>query len=197
MIDALGEWVSQPAYFCACGGESAGTTGARNSSISPRGPFCVRYGAVSLGILKDRELRASCADVLTQTCLAADPRFVCNGDRVDHNDALTAIIEDVFADCTARDVTGLLDRAGIASARLRTPCEVISHKQLRARGRWRRVGTPGGEIEALLPAGYVVGHESVMADGPALGRHNSVSRADFRAKASMRQQARPGSWGRK
>ena len=41
MIDALGEWMSQPAYFSRYGQEPPRRTGARHPSISPYGPFRV------------------------------------------------------------------------------------------------------------------------------------------------------------
>jgi itaconate CoA-transferase len=55
MIDALGEWMSQPAYFSRYGGEPPRRTGARHPSISPYGPFAVADGAVFFGIQNERE----------------------------------------------------------------------------------------------------------------------------------------------
>jgi hypothetical protein len=45
MIDALAEWMTQPAYFSRYGGEPARRTGTRHPSISPYGPFNTRDGA--------------------------------------------------------------------------------------------------------------------------------------------------------
>ncbi len=41
MIDALAEWMTQPVYFSAYGGQPLPRTGARHPSISPYGPFTV------------------------------------------------------------------------------------------------------------------------------------------------------------
>jgi itaconate CoA-transferase len=189
MIDALGEWMSQPAYFSRYGQEPPRRTGARHPSISPYGPFRVRDGAVFLGIQNDREWFAFCRDILRQDDLATDPRFAGNPDRVAHHDELTAIIEDSFAALTAEEVTGLLDRAGIACARLRTPEEFTRHPQLRARDRWRPVSTVGGDIDALLPPVQVAGQEPVMGPVPALGQHTEAIRAEFgtAARADKRE----------
>jgi itaconate CoA-transferase len=181
MIDALGEWMSQPAYFSRYGQEPPRRTGARHPSISPYGPFRVRDGAVFFGIQNDREWLAFCRDVLRRAGLATDPRFAANPDRVAHHDELTAIIEGSFAALTAEDVTGLLDRAGIACARLRTPEELTRHPQLRARDRWQPVRTPGGDIDALLPPVQAAGQEPVMGPVPALGQHTEAIRAEFGA----------------
>jgi itaconate CoA-transferase len=181
MLDALGEWMNQPAYFSRYGQEPPRRTGARHPSISPYGPFRVSGGSVFLGIQNEREWLVLCRDILRRGNLATDPRFAANPDRVAHNDELTAIIEDCFASRSADEVSDMLEQAGIASARLRTPEEFTRHPQLRARGRWRRVRTPGGEIDALLPPVEAAGQEPVMGPVPALGEHTEAVRAEFLA----------------
>ena len=39
MLDALGEWMSQPYLYSVYGGEPPRRTGARHASISPYGPY--------------------------------------------------------------------------------------------------------------------------------------------------------------
>ena len=46
-----------------------------------------------------------------------------------------------------------LDEAQIANARMNDMHDVWQHPQLKARGRWTEVGTPGGPDPALLPPG--------------------------------------------
>lgn len=183
LLDALGELMMQPAYFSHYGGEPPRRTGARHPSISPYGPFKVADGAVFFGIQNEREWLVLCHDVLHRGDLAADPRFASNPDRVAHNDELTAIIEESFRTLSAEQVSDALETAGIASARLRAPAELTRHPQLRARNRWRTVGTPGGEIEALLPPVEMAGADPVMGPVPALGEHTEAIRAEFGAAA--------------
>jgi itaconate CoA-transferase len=184
MIDALGEWMSQPAYFSRYGREAPRRTGARHPSIAPYGPYQTGDGTVFLGIQNDREWAVLCAEILKRPELAADPRFRDNTDRVANNAELAAIIEQCFAGLSADQVTGLLEDAGIANARLRTPEEFTRHPQLRARRRWRQVRTPGGDIDALLPPVDVAGQQPVMGPVPALGEHTEAIRAEFGAPAS-------------
>ncbi|HEY7261357.1 MAG TPA: CaiB/BaiF CoA-transferase family protein [Trebonia sp.] len=179
LLDALGELMTQPAYFSRYGGEPPRRTGARHPSISPYGPFKVCDGAVYFGIQNEREWLVLCRDVLHRGDLAADPRFASNPDRVAHNDELTAIIEESFAAVSAEQAGDALEAAGIASARLRTPAELARHPQLRARNRWRTVGTPGGDIEALLPPVEIAGIDPAMGPVPALGEHTEAIRAEF------------------
>jgi itaconate CoA-transferase len=179
LLDALGELMMQPAYFSRNGAEPPRRTGARHPSISPYGPFKVCDGSVFFGIQNEREWHILCRDVLQRGDLAADPRFASNPDRVTHNDELTAIIEESFRTLSADQVSDALEAAGIANARLRAPADLASHPQLRARDRWRTVGTPGGEIEALLPPVEVAGTDPVMGPVPALGEHTAAVRAEF------------------
>ncbi len=179
LLDALGELMTQPAYFSRYGGTPPLRTGARHPSISPYGPFQVSDGSVFFGIQNEREWLRLCRDVLRQAGLATDPRFASNPDRVAHHDELTAIIESSFADRTADEVAKALDGAGIANARLRAPADLPEHPQLVARDRWRTVGTPGGSIDALLPPVEMSGVEPVMGAVPALGEHTDAIRAEF------------------
>ena len=179
MIDALAEWMTQPAYFSHYGQEPPRRTGMRHPSISPYGPFTVRDGAVFIGIQNEREWLAICRAILRRGDLAADPRIASNTDRVAHNDALTTIIDGTLVDRSADEVSQALDAAGIANARLRTPDELTRHPQLRARDRWRTVRTPGGDIEALLPPVQLAGQPPVLGPVPALGQHTEAIRAEF------------------
>ena len=179
LLDALGELMSQPAYFSHYGGEPPRRTGARHPSISPYGPFRASDGSVFCGIQNEREWLALSRDVLRRADLAADLRFATNPDRVAHPDELTAVIESAFAGRTAGEVSEALEAAGIANARLRAPADLFSHPQLVARDRWRPVGTPGGEIGALLPPAEIEGTEPAMGRVPALGEHTAAIRAEF------------------
>ena len=182
MLDALSEWMTQPVYFSHYGGQPLPRTGARHPSISPYGPFEASDGAVFFGIQNEREWLIFCRDVLRRTELATDPRFASNPERAARNDELTAIIEDCFARQSADEVIAALEGAGIACARLRAPDELTGHPELRARGRWRPVGTPAGDVDALLPPVQVAGQEPVMGPVPAFGEHTEAVRAEFGAE---------------
>jgi crotonobetainyl-CoA:carnitine CoA-transferase CaiB-like acyl-CoA transferase len=179
MIDALAEWMSQPAYFSRYGGQPPRRTGARHPSISPYGPFKVSDGSVFFGIQNEREWHIFCHDILGRPDLPADLRFAGNTDRVSRNAELTAIIQEAFAGLDGERVIALLGQAGIASARLRTPEELTRHPQLLARHRFRTVRTPGGDIDAFLPPVETAGQEPAMGPVPTLGEHTAEVRAEF------------------
>ncbi len=179
MLDALGEWMSQPVLFTSYGGQPPRRTGARHASISPYGPYRAADGQVFLGLQNEREWAVLCRDVLGRPGLAGDVRFATNTDRVAHDDQLTEIIEAALAALPADDVVAMLDAAGIASARLRTPAEFAAHPQLAARDRWRDVETPAGKVAALLPPVTVPGREPAMGRVPALGEHTAAILAEL------------------
>jgi itaconate CoA-transferase len=179
MLDALGEWMGAPYYYHVYGRNPVRRAGARHVSISPYGPYAAADGQVFIGLQNDREWAVLCEQVLRRPELTRDARFRTNPDRLAHDGELTAIIENALAALTVGQVTGLLDRAGIASARMRTPAEFAAHPQLAARDRWREVGSPGGPVRALLPPVTVPGREATMGDIPAAGQHTAAILAEL------------------
>jgi itaconate CoA-transferase len=179
LLDALGEWMSQPYLYTVYGDREVRRTGARHASISPYGPYQARGGEVFIGLQNEREWAVLCERVLGRPDLIADTRFATNPDRVKHDDELTEIIEGVLGAMAPDEVVARLDTAGIASARLRTPAEFAAHPQLEARDRWREAGTPAGPVRALLPPVTVPGREAAMGAVPALGKHTESVLAEF------------------
>jgi crotonobetainyl-CoA:carnitine CoA-transferase CaiB-like acyl-CoA transferase len=81
------------------------------------------------------------------------------------------MIEKSFATLTSEQAIEKLDAAGIANARMNTPEEVWHHPQLKARDRWREVGSPVGAIPAALPPATFSDAEARMDPIPAVGEH--------------------------
>ncbi len=191
MLDALGEWMSQPVYYSVYGGQPARRTGARHASIAPYGPYAAGGGdQVFLGLQNEREWAVLCNAILHRPDLITDDRFATNPDRVAHDAELTVIIEDALRGIPVARLVASLDEAGIASARLRTPEQFAAHPQLEARDRWRDVDSPGGQIRALLPPVSVSGREAAMGPVPALGQHTEAIRAEL---GMFAREPRPGS----
>jgi len=180
MLDALGEWMSQPVYYSVYGGQPPRRTGARHASIAPYGPYATAGGEqLFVGLQNDREWAVLCEKILHRPDLITDGRFRTNPGRVAHDAELTVILEDAFRAVPADRLAAGLDAAGIACARLRSPAEFAAHPQLAARNRWREVGTPGGPVRALLPPVSMAGREPAMGAVPALGEHTAAIRAEL------------------
>jgi itaconate CoA-transferase len=174
MLESLAEWMNFPMYYAYEGAAPPPRTGASHASIYPYGPFETRDGAVILGIQNEREWAAFCEKVLGNAELAADPRFDSNARRNENRAALQAIILDVFRALGTVQVEQRLDEAQIANARMNDMAGLWSHPQLKARERWRQVGTPAGDIPALLPPGRNDSFDYRMDAVPAAGEHTQA-----------------------
>ena len=175
LLDALGEWMGYPAYYAAYGGAAPPRAGASHATIAPYGPFTVGDGRqVNLAVQNEREWQALCAIVLERPDLASDARFASNSQRVAHRPALHAQLDAVFATMTSDALVERLDRAQIANARMNNMMEFWRHPQLEARGRWRSVQSPVGELRALLPPVTMEGVEPRMDAIPAVGQHTDA-----------------------
>src|ERR1700738_4380001 len=118
-------------------------TGTRHATIAPYGPFrCGDGRVVFFGIQNEREWAALCTQVLEDAPLASDPRFCTNPQRMQHRDALEALIEQYFAKFSAEQVLQRLDDASIAHANMNTVEAFLRHPQLRARDRVHKGGSP-------------------------------------------------------
>ncbi len=158
------------AYFAAYGSTPPPRTGASHATIAPYGPFRAGDGKqVNLGLQNEREWAHFCTLVLEQPEMATDPRFDSNAKRVANREALHARIDAVFSQLTIEQVIARLDRAQIANARMNSMQEFWDHPQLRARERWREVGSPVGPLKALLPPVTMRDVEPRMDPIPALG----------------------------
>jgi itaconate CoA-transferase len=174
MLESLAEWMNFPMYYAYEGAAPPPRTGASHASIYPYGPFETRDGAVILGIQNEREWAAFCGKVLGNAPLAVDPRFDSNARRNENRAALQAIILDVFRALDTAQVEQRLDDAQIANARMNDMAGLWSHPQLKARERWRQVGTPAGDIPALLPPGRNDSFDYRMDAVPAAGEHTQA-----------------------
>jgi itaconate CoA-transferase len=172
MLEALGEWMSFPAYFAGYGGEEPKRSGTSHAAIAPYGPFkCGDGEIVFLGVQNEREWEKFCEQVLESPRLADDARFASNSERVANREALHEEIESVFARLSEDEAIERLEEAGIANARLRTVRQFLDHPQLEARGCWREVESPAGPLWALLPPATPAGVEPVMNAIPGVGEH--------------------------
>ncbi len=175
MLESMVEWMQYPLYYAMDGAAPPPRAGAAHATIYPYGPFPAGDGkVVMLGLQNEREWSLFCSKVLLQPELAIDPRFASNSARTAARGELRAIIADVFATLTAEQVIERLDAAQIANARMNDMHDLWKHPQLEARHRWVDVGSPAGDIPALLPPGVPNTWEARMDPVPALGQHTDA-----------------------
>jgi crotonobetainyl-CoA:carnitine CoA-transferase CaiB-like acyl-CoA transferase len=174
MLESLAEWMSYPMYYAYEGAPPPPRTGASHASIYPYGPFRTADGAVILGLQNEREWATFCDKVLRDAALATDPRFDANAKRSAHRAELDAEIHAVFGRLSTAEVEQRLEDAQIANGRMNDMAGLWAHPQLKARERWRTVGTPAGAIPALLPPGRQSSFDYRMGPVPAVGEHTET-----------------------
>ncbi len=173
LFDALGEWMGYPAYYTAYGGSAPPRTGLSHATIAPYGPYATGDQQwVMLGIQNEREWQGFCQQVIRKPELAGDDRFCGNSQRVANREEMDGYIAAAFSQLSATEVIARLDAAKIANARINTMQEFWDHPQLRARDRWRTIGSPAGPLQALLPPVVMQGTDVRMDAVPAVGEHN-------------------------
>ena len=175
MLESLTEWMGYPMYYAYQGATPPPRSAASHATIYPYGPFVAGDGGtVMLGLQNEREWKLFCERVLQDVALATDPRFDSNARRNEHRETLKALILATFARLSTADVLARLDDAQIANARMNSMADVWAHPQLQARERWRRVGTPSGDVPALLPPGRISSFDYRMDPVPAVGQHTQA-----------------------
>jgi itaconate CoA-transferase len=175
MLEALGEWMGFPMYYAFEGQTPPARSGASHAAIYPYGPFQAGDGnAIVLGLQNEREWKLFCETVMQDAALATDPRFDSNARRHENRADLKAIIDACFAKLTTAEVCERLDQAPIANARMNDMDGLWAHPQLAARERWQTVGSPAGDIPALLPPGKNSAFTYRMDPIPKLGEHTET-----------------------
>ncbi|TDB78396.1 CoA transferase [Actinomadura sp. KC216] len=178
LFEALGEWMSQPAYYTRYGGIQPPRIGTHHATVAPYGAYTAADGGqVLFSIQNEREWAALCERFLERPDLVDDPRFATGSARVAHRDELDAIIAERFGRSGSGEIMEALDEAGIANAGVNDVQEFVAHPVLAERGRWHDVGlpgipgVPGAMMQALRPPADLAGVSPRMDPVPAAGEH--------------------------
>lgn len=175
LFEALAEWMGSPAYYTQYGSHQPKRVGAEHATIAPYGPFTSADGdPVVLAVQNEREWAALCGTLLGDPAIATDPRFATNSARVHHRDELNVLLQNRFDTLDTSAAIAMLDEAGVANGRVNTVAEFLDHPVLAGRDRWRTVGTPNGDIQALRPPADLGGVTPVMNPVPAPGEHTEA-----------------------
>ncbi len=132
-----------------------------------------------LGTTNDREWQRLAREIIDRPDLADDARFATNSGRCAHREILDEAIGSWCAQHDLAHIQKTADTAGIGNSRYNVPSEVVAHPQLKARNRWRDVGTSAGPIQALLPPPVIAGYDPPMGAVPGLGQHTDSVLAEL------------------
>jgi formyl-CoA transferase len=146
---ALSVWESAE-YFSGRG--VPGPLGSAHRMSAPYQAFRCADGYITIGAANDRTF-AKLAALVGHPEWPSDPRFATDGRRVEHRDALAALIEGVTETSTCAEWLGRLDKAGIPCGPINTCAQAFADPQTAARemvvevdhpvlGRMKSLGTP-------------------------------------------------------
>lgn len=173
MFEATAEWMGHPMYVQMYADRQLPRMGLSHAAIAPYDSYSTADGEILIGIQSDRGWRALVTEVFDRPDLADDPRFQTNMLRVANRDACDAAVLEQTRRWTTSELDARLAEVGVPAAQINTVRGLVDHPQLRARDRWRTVGTEWGDVEALLPPATFADIEAPMGDVPALGQHTT------------------------
>jgi crotonobetainyl-CoA:carnitine CoA-transferase CaiB-like acyl-CoA transferase len=171
MLEATVEWMGYALYTQMHTGRQPARMGLSHSAIAPYDAYPTRDGQILIGVQNDSGWRTLVTEVLAIPEAADDPRFATNVQRVRHRPECDALVAAQTARWPTAELDARLAAAGIPAAQVNQLDQVVGHPQLRARDRWRTIGTEHAPAEALLPPATFADTEARMGDVPALGQH--------------------------
>lgn len=173
LFGAIAEWMAVPLLHFENSGRPPARVGLKHPSIAPYGVFTTASGdAILLSIQNEREWQSLCSGVLGRPALAIETRFASNAARVQHRDALDALVSEHFASHDTAVLVQRLDAASIAYGRLNDVAGFASHPHLRR----FKVDTENGPVSLPVPpSGEPDGSRAV----PRVGEHSEAIGREF------------------
>lgn len=189
MLDVVAELMGFALNTVIHSGEEPRPVGMGSPMVAPYGAYATRDGqTVVLGTTSDREWQRLARDLLGRPDLAEEPRYARNADRVAARGELDAVLGDWCAERDLAEIQERADAARIGNARLNGVRDLAEHPQLAARGRWRDVGSPVGDVPALRPPALGRDWEIGAGRVPALGENTDAIRAEVARDDSLGDQ---------
>ncbi len=174
LFDAVAEWMGYPLHSTLGTGELQEPRGVGSPAVAPYGAYPTADGRkIVLGTTNDAEWQRLAAAV-GRADLAADPAYARNAQRVHERGALDPAIAEWTGRHTYTEVADAMDDARIGHAALNSVQDLIDHPQLVERQRWTTVGSPVGQLPALLPPPVSPGWPLQPGAVPGLGEHTDA-----------------------
>ena len=148
-------------------------TGNFNQVVQPAGVYDASDGPFMLAVVTEAQFRKLCQDVLARPDLLADPRFARNPGRLQHLEALTAILSAIFATRTRAEWVEAIRAAGVPAGAVASVAEALDGDVASARGAVLDVvSEEAGPYRSLRTPSRLHDTEPLPNTGaPALGQH--------------------------
>ncbi|MBD3897630.1 CoA transferase [Halomonas sp. ML-15] len=152
-----------------------GPLGNDNVTASPSGTFRTKDGLLNIAANKQEQFEALCRAVDHQEWIS-DPRFAERQARLEHRQALAALIESALAGATTEHWWKALVAVGVPAGPVYSVAEALAHPQVRDRGLIERFDDSGiGRPLEVVSGGYRFDGQSphVSTPPPRLGADNA------------------------
>lgn len=183
----LGQFLDITLYDCAVSllhphaanyfysGKVPGRTGNAHPNIAPYETLPTKSGPIFLAVGNNRQF-AALARALGAEALLTDTRFTNNADRLQHRDALRAVLAAALVEHDASVLAEQLLRQGVPAAAVQNVEDVLNHPHTLHRGMVQEQGTYRGVGSPIklsrTPA-------TLRRLPPELGEHNEEIRAEM------------------
>lgn len=175
MLDATAALLTYQAGNLFATGIAPGRLGNRHPTIAPYETFATADGDLALAVGNDTLWQAFCQAAQLPD-LGADPRFASNALRLQHYEALRAVLAPVFLTRTRAQWSAVLLEAGVPNGAVRSIDEVFADPQIAAREMAVSVdhATLGPVRVTGVPVKLSETPGSVRRPPPVLGQHTAA-----------------------
>ncbi|MGE0230663.1 MAG: CaiB/BaiF CoA transferase family protein [Flavobacteriaceae bacterium] len=148
-------------------------TGNGSVQSDPVGIFYAKDGPIYLNVLSEKEFRLFARDVLRMPELAESPDYANAASRKKNNEALFAIINDVFGKETREEILGRCNKSGVPAGAMNTIKEAFDSDEMKERRICSQIPHPkAGTVPNIAPPFRF--HGTPLADpvaAPMMGQH--------------------------
>ncbi len=145
--------------------------GNAHPSIVPYQAFRTSDGHLVVAVGNDAQF-ARLADAVGRPALATDARFATNAARVEHRDALVALLADALAARPTEAWVRALDAADVPAGPINDLAQVFADPQVRHRGLRVELARPDGDPVPVVASPIRLSRTPVgLARPPRLGEH--------------------------
>jgi crotonobetainyl-CoA:carnitine CoA-transferase CaiB-like acyl-CoA transferase len=188
LLDCMVGVLANQALNYLVSGETPRRLGTAHPNLVPYQVFAVRDGHIMLAVGNDAQFRRV-GEILGRPRLADEARFQTNAGRVEHRDALLAILEPAFAGWGRDDLLVRLEGAGVPAGPINTVRDALADPQVLHRRMRLELPAPwaaGGSVPGIRnPIRLSASPLDNARPAPRLGEHTEVVRDELRRAASL------------
>ena len=174
LFDVAADWMTVPFIHSQYEKKTPARVGLKHPSIAPYGAFLnADDKTIIISIQNEFEWLRFCEQVLVNSSISSDDRFISNNMRVKNRDFLDKQIQDIFSNISDKKLIKRLEMASIAYGRLNSVNELANHLALKKIEVYN-----SEEKELLIPSPPQVWNKKKKR-APKLNEHGDAIRKEF------------------